>query len=293
MFTVQATQILEAGASRETWLATRQTGIGGSDVATILGLNKWKSAYSLWAERIGLVDNQTNESEAMEWGTRLESVIAAKFQEAHPELEVNTEVGTWASIARPWQIANPDGIYRTEDDVYGVLEIKTATYEDDWAHGVPRYYRTQVQWYLHTLGLGEATVAVLFHGNKYREYQIIADPFEQQLNMERVQQFLTLVDAGVAPELDGSDSTQESLKAQHPLIDPTILFDATEYAPAYFTTKRELDEATEAHNVAKAQLLLAMGNAKTGYVYEQPVFARQARGEGRPFLVIKKQQAKE
>lgn len=31
--------------SHQEWLEDRQKGIGGSDVGTILGLNKWKSPY--------------------------------------------------------------------------------------------------------------------------------------------------------------------------------------------------------------------------------------------------------
>ncbi len=37
--------------SRQEWLEDRKKGIGGSDVGTILGLNKWKSPYQLWLEK--------------------------------------------------------------------------------------------------------------------------------------------------------------------------------------------------------------------------------------------------
>ena len=35
------------GLSREGWLRYRKCGIGGSDVAAILGISKWNSAISL------------------------------------------------------------------------------------------------------------------------------------------------------------------------------------------------------------------------------------------------------
>jgi putative phage-type endonuclease len=288
-----ATQILAPEASREEWLKTREQGIGGSDVATVIGLSKWKSAYSLWAERVGIVEKTFKESEAMEWGTRLETVIAAKFIEAHPELEVTVDCGTWAHNDRAWQIANPDGVYVTADGVQGILEIKTATYEDDWADGVPRYYQTQVQWYMQTLGLGEAIVAVLFHGNKYREYTLLANKFEQDLNLQRVEKFLQHVHTGVAPDIDGSDSTLETIRAEHPHIDPQSVYDATKHALRYFTTKEQLKLVTEAHNASKAELLSEMGNAKTATVDGEVVFQRQARGLGTPYLVEKKMKAKD
>lgn len=35
------------------WLEERKKGIGGSDAATILGLNPYKSNIDLWAEKTG------------------------------------------------------------------------------------------------------------------------------------------------------------------------------------------------------------------------------------------------
>ncbi len=47
--------ILKADAPRDEWLRVRNTGIGGSDAGVILGLNKWKSPITLWAEKTGQV----------------------------------------------------------------------------------------------------------------------------------------------------------------------------------------------------------------------------------------------
>lgn len=47
--------------ARIDWLLDRRKGIGGSDVAAIMGLNKWKSAYQIWLEKQDRLDylNQT------------------------------------------------------------------------------------------------------------------------------------------------------------------------------------------------------------------------------------------
>ncbi|TGY23723.1 endonuclease, partial [Enterococcus hirae] len=37
--------------SHQEWFEDRKRGIGGSDVATVLGLNKYKSPYQLWLEK--------------------------------------------------------------------------------------------------------------------------------------------------------------------------------------------------------------------------------------------------
>ncbi|MGH3627235.1 MAG: YqaJ viral recombinase family protein, partial [Sciscionella sp.] len=40
--------VLGADAPREQWLAERRKGIGGSDIATLLGINPYQSEYELW-----------------------------------------------------------------------------------------------------------------------------------------------------------------------------------------------------------------------------------------------------
>ena len=46
---------IEEMANHKKWLETRRTGIGGSDAAVVVGLNKYRSLFSLdgqdWAER--------------------------------------------------------------------------------------------------------------------------------------------------------------------------------------------------------------------------------------------------
>ena len=77
------------------WHAVRNSGVGGSDVGAICGLNKWESALSLWAKKSGLIEAKLELSEPMEWGHLLEPVIIAKFERQHPELEVLYNPGTF------------------------------------------------------------------------------------------------------------------------------------------------------------------------------------------------------
>ena len=48
------------------WLAFRNTGIGGSDAAAVLGENPWKTNVELWEEKTGKsVAKSANNSEAV------------------------------------------------------------------------------------------------------------------------------------------------------------------------------------------------------------------------------------
>jgi putative phage-type endonuclease len=280
------------------WHEVRAQGVGGSEVGTICGLNKWESAFTLWAKKSGKISDQIPQSEPMEWGSRLESVILEKFVDSHPELEVWDDAGTWQHSADEWAHANPDGIYQRQDGAYGIIEIKTAAYPDDWqllpqgvvgaSSGVPRYYLTQVQHYLRVFGFKEAIVCALFSGNKYREYLVEADEFQQSVDRDQVLRFMSSIETGVAPDWDGSTSTYETVRVMNPEItdDEVELGDLAErliYAHA------EFGECEKALNALKSQVLDAMGYAKKGLFDGDVVVTRQAgRNGASPFLVIKK-----
>ena len=57
-------KISTKGMSRDEWLQLRQKTIGGSDAAAIIGLSKWETSYSVWAEKTGRIahteDNEAN-----------------------------------------------------------------------------------------------------------------------------------------------------------------------------------------------------------------------------------------
>jgi len=280
------------------WHELRADGIGGSEVGTICGLNRWESAFTLWAKKSGKIADQVRLSEPMEWGNRLEPVIADKFIQTHPEFMVWTDTGTWAHEQDSWAHANPDGIYQREDGSYGILEIKTASYPDDWklppegvmgsADGVPRYYLTQVQHYLRVFGFKEAIVAALFTGNKYREFYVPADPFQQDVDKYLVEEFLACIESDTKPDWDGSGSTYETVREFYPdIVDDDIELGALGLRLLSANTASKL--ADEELTKVKSEVLDTLGIAKNGLLDGEVVVTRQAgRNGGLPFLVIKR-----
>ena len=43
-------------AEHDKWLEMRNKGIGGSEAAVIVGMNRWKSPFQLWLEKTGEVE---------------------------------------------------------------------------------------------------------------------------------------------------------------------------------------------------------------------------------------------
>lgn len=272
--------------SRE-WLELRKTGIGGSDIGTILGFNKWESPYSLWAKRTGLISSEIEPSEAMEWGNRLEPVILDKFADEHPELTLLRDVGTWAHPDRSWQLANPDAIFKTQDGEFGIVEVKTAQYEDDWVEGVPPHYEAQVQWYLDVFGYDRAYVIALFHGNRYREIEVRASDIQQEIAVTSAETFKSLLDTNVAPDFDGATATYKAVREAHPEIENTEI-ELGWLGVQFFEIEQEYKAAEAKLNLVRSHIMDAMGKSKRGLVEGNWTFTRSSRSGGAPFLTVKR-----
>lgn len=269
------------------WHDLRASGIGGSEVAVICGLSKWESAFTLWAKKTGRIEESFTGSEAMEWGNRLEPVIIDKFQDEHPELIVHRDVGTWHHPEREWQRANPDAIFQAGNE-FGIIEVKTSQFEDDWRDGVPRYYEAQVQWYLQVFGYDRAFVVVLFHGNKYAEYEVKASAFVQDTNLETATLFREALETDKAPAYDGSASTLQTVRTLHPEIDPDGEEELGWLGVEYFAAAADVADAESKLTELKSRVIAAMGTAKKGLIEGEWALTRQAKAGGTPYLIQKR-----
>ena len=91
---------------RAAWLEGRRTGIGGSDVAAVLGLNPWKTPLDVWNDKLGLSEDK-GMSEPAYWGTVLEDTVAKEFQ-LRTGKRVQKVSHQFADPETPWAIANID-----------------------------------------------------------------------------------------------------------------------------------------------------------------------------------------
>lgn len=201
------------------WVEARKNGIGGSDVASIMGLNKYSSPLNVWLVKTGREESpDLSDNQAVEWGNRLEDVVADKFADEHPELQVRRRNATMVSIKRPWAFANIDRWVTDGHGNVGILEIKTVGMRRaaDWDNGVPLYYLTQVMHYMSVTGYQYAWVAVLIGGQELREYYIERDEQDIQAINDAVDTFWRdFVETDTAPALIGNDPEANALLSQH------------------------------------------------------------------------------
>lgn len=261
------------------WDELRTRGIGGSEIAAVVGLSPWQSRFSLWHLKRGTIGKQQVNA-GMRWGTLLEPVICDYFASQRDMLDV-LPAGTYRHHERRWQLANPDRLlWDDEFGHVGILEVKTASAFDshEWGHGpedIPPYYRCQVLWYLDALELPVAHMAVLIGGSDYREYEIPYSADEAKWLRDQGEAFWQSVIDGQVPDIDGSDATYEAVRQLHPEIDgETVEIDPLLHE--WFKTSRKAAEQAKAeHAAAKATLLDAMGQARYAEVDGVRMYRRQ------------------
>lgn len=277
------------------WHDARTRGIGGSEIASIQGINNFKSRYVLWMEKAGIIPPNNDYNPLFEWGHRLEPVIIQKFAEAHPEYQV-LPGGSWRNKDRHYQLCNPDGrLINLETGEFEILEIKTSMTGVGWGPGpddVPAKYVAQVRWYLDTFGWTSAWICVLIGLGDYREYRIYADPAKTIEMRDSAAAFTNSLRAGIAPPIDGGEDTYTFLRSRNLSIvakgeGSKVELDE-QLAHMVMDAKQQLAYAESELLRAKGHLLAHMGTAKTAEFEGKVIAARQAKGEGAvPFVVLK------
>ena len=145
--------------NRKTWLKARTKFIGGSDIASIMGLSAWKTNRQLYLEKKGLVEpDDLSDNPLVQYGTQAEEHIRALFQLDHPELKVEyVPNNSWHNTEFPFAAASLDGSSTDQNGRRGILEIKTATItsatqSQKWKDAIPDNYYCQVIFYLGVTG---------------------------------------------------------------------------------------------------------------------------------------------
>jgi len=206
--------------NEEQFQAERRSGIGGSDMSAILGINPFgRTVHDVYMEKVGLAKSK-QPSKRMLIGTRLEPVIAewyvveTGFGVSHPGLLRHKE--------HNFLIGHLDGIASKNGD-RGVLEIKTTDARFAYLWGeqssdeVPDVYNIQVQHYMGLADLGWADIAVLIGGNDFRIYRV---PRNQRLwaaMCQAAEEFwVKYVLPKMPPPIDGTESAKTLLTKLYP-----------------------------------------------------------------------------
>lgn len=192
-----------ATVDRSAWLAERRSGIGGSDIAGIVGISPWQSPWSIWVDKVGLrpLELDDDRTPSMRLGHDLEPIIGAWFTR-QTGLIVAGEQTLVRHRRMPHHFATVDGFVfesltdedmpddgATFDAALGVFEAK---YTAERWDAVPEHYVAQAQWQLHCTGLQIVWIAALqfpFGRPRFDIFEIQRDALRQVELVDAAERF--------------------------------------------------------------------------------------------------------
>lgn len=288
-------KVLPETATVDEWLHGRTTGIGGSEVAALLGASPYATSFDVFRNKVDqtgaphhlgaapisgpkvraelLTDNPV-----LEWGHRLEQAVAVKTAD-ELGMVARSGGGLYQHLDHPVAIVTPDRVAtkRRSWEPQALIECKTAG--DPWeADQAPVQYQVQAQWQMGITGVTPCWLGCLVL-NHDRDYHLVRVDFDQQWFDEMVEiaeRFWTdHVLTGEPPMHDlAHPRTTELLKELHPAVKaPAIVLPegAAEWIDAYVKA-RDVAHTAERHlEECKNWLRVQLGDAGAGYIGEERV----------------------
>lgn len=250
------------------WLELRKTGIGGSDAGAVVGLNPYSSAYSVYHEKLSLVESfEGNDKTRL--GTDLEDYVAKRFEEETGK-KVRRMNAVLRSIARPYMIADVDRMIVGED---AGLECKTTANFDGYKFDegeYPAYWACQCyhymsvtgakRWYICVLDLSSGRVSVIPINCNESEIKALEE-MESAFWHEHIEK-------KVCPVPNGSEKCDEILAEKYPTADDDLpaldLMGYSQELARLAELKAEIKPLEDEKSAIEQTLKEALGTASVG-----------------------------
>lgn len=241
---------------RDDWHARRLSGVGGSEIAAVMGKNKYKTAHELWLEKTLKVPPFTGNAATLK-GQILEDAVAKYYEDATGNA-VERDETHYRSEDAPWLVGNIDRRIVSG----GILECKTSkrnTPDDEtedgfkWGMGneydadknivkecdqVPLNYYLQCQHYMCITGAPFCDLAVLFLASDFKPFRV----YRIERNEEVIAKIKTAAHDFMLMVLDDVEPpmTDAEMAEQYKSADPSD--ESVEITDALYQSYRTLKE---------------------------------------------------
>lgn len=252
------------------WLDQRRKGIGGSDAASIAGVNRWKSPIGVYLEKIGEApESKPLNEEATYWGNVHEETVAKEFSK-RTGLKVRRRNAILKHPDYDWILGNVDRMIVGKKEG---LECKTASeyLKTEWeGEEIPISYLLQCQHYMAVTGYQAWWIAVLIGGNKFVYKRIERDEelIESLIGIEK-DFWENHVLKKVPPMMDGSQASEDLIKALYPESEPDSEIELPSESKAmiqqFEEAKQAEKEAAERKKEAENRLKNLLGTYEKGF----------------------------
>lgn len=266
-------------------IADRKLGCGGSDIAAILGLDRFRQAVDVFMEKTGAVEpDDLSNNDSVQMGNLIEDAIG-KLGARRQQYEVQRVNQTIIHPKYDWARANIDRRVVGADPKRGV-EIKMVGMSASGAWGphmtsqIAEYYEPQVRWYQFVTDWPAWDVFAWIGGQDLRIYEMQNDPEWNEMVLDIVHDFWhENVLKNVPPEFDyDHPRAAELLKRMYGSTDGTMRElgeDIAYWHQVKLDAEREAKRYQAVVDGAKAHIMHAMGNAAVGILPDGTGYTRK------------------
>ena len=273
------------------WLELRRHYIGASEVAAIMGLNPYASAFKVWTDKVENIHDDLSGNVHVAFGNWMEPHIRAEF----PIRFLKEEGIEIEALEFPFMLQHPvhdcmscslDGIILHPELKTGVIEIKTAS-EMQWREWeedkIPDMYYAQVQQQLNITGLKYAYIVALV-GKKLLWKMVPRNEQFISIINERVLEFWhNHIVTKLAPLPAGYADDAEILKAQYPNERPGTII-RLDQCQADYNRYKELARAAKEMNLEaeaiKQKFMQAMGDNEVAMIGDKKITWKTVNRKG-------------
>lgn len=244
----------------------RKLGIGGSEVGAILGVDEYRDAFSVWADKKGGLE-RSEPSPRMIVGKALEEGVLKLYTHVTHRKITYCDV-TSRHPERPWQVYTPDALVVGERR--GV-DAKVVFWDQrrKWGHSasdIPDSVQLQALWYLSAMDYDAWDICAMVGEDMPRVYTITRDRERERVILSKCEEFYRrYLEGDETPPYGSSEVAGRWLQHRHPsqtLPLRTATQDEILALEEYAGVRAELKELDRQKKKYEIELKAAIGDAE-------------------------------
>ena len=258
--------------SKEKWLKKRREGIGGSDAASVLGLNPYKSSMSVYMgiKNDLVIDEEINYK--MDLGNKLEDFVANEFT-LKTGKKVRNVNGILKNDKYPFALANIDRAVVGEK---AFLECKvTNSYsKKSWQKEVPIYCQVQCYHYMAVTGATHCYIAALIGNEELVIHKLDRNEelINEIMNLEKMFWDKCILGEEL-PIPDGSDDYSSVLQELYKdsIEEEVILFEKEDLLKRYDDVRELVKDLDSEKKAIEQYLQMQMKEYEVAYLGDRKI----------------------
>ena len=199
-------------SNREQFLLDRKKGIGGSDVAAIMGKSSWSTPLDIYNDKLNPIVVEEELDLDLKRGIRVEKYILQEYSENTNEV-IETKLPPLVDKEYPFMRGNADARILGKNVLVEAKSSKAPI--SMWNEGIPEYYKTQVAYYAMLADAERVDIPVLFNNWTYGCFTYWRDyEFEARIKEAVINFWQNHIVKGIAP----APTSAEELQRAYPNI---------------------------------------------------------------------------